>query len=183
MASGKSLDLLKTAYNYEEREKTVVLITSRMDDRFGKGFISSRVGTPFKREAETFSKTTDLYQLVQDKYKDVSCVFVDESQFLTKKQVWQLTDIVDEMHCDVIAYGLRSDFRGEPFIGSTYLMTLSDDIQELKTVCTYGDRATMNMRIQEGCPIFDGDTVLIGGNDSYIPVCREYYKKMRNLHS
>jgi thymidine kinase len=183
MASGKSLDLLKTAYNYEEREKKVVLITSRMDDRFGKGFISSRVGTPFKREAETFSKTTDLYQLVQDKYKDVSCVFVDESQFLTKKQVWQLTDIVDEMHCDVIAYGLRSDFRGEPFIGSTYLMTLSDDIQELKTVCTYGDRATMNMRIQEGCPIFDGDTVLIGGNDSYIPVCREYYKKMRNLHS
>ena len=183
MASGKSLDLLKTAYNYEEREKKVVLITSRMDDRFGKGFISSRVGTPFKRVAETFSKTTDLYQLVQDKYKDVSCVFVDESQFLTKKQVWQLTDIVDEMHCDVIAYGLRSDFRGEPFIGSTYLMTLSDDIQELKTVCTYGDRATMNMRIQEGCPIFDGDTVLIGGNDSYIPVCREYYKKMRNLHS
>tara|TARA_Y100000385_G_C12883486_1_gene546804 strand:+ start:273 stop:857 length:585 start_codon:yes stop_codon:yes gene_type:complete len=182
MASGKSLDLLKTAYNYEERKKKVVLITSQMDDRFGKGVISSRVGNPFKREADTFSKTTDIYELVKSKYFDANCVLVDESQFLTKKQVWQLTDIVDEMQCDVIAYGLRSDFKGEPFVGSTYLMTLSDDIQELKTVCTYGDRATMNMRIQNETPIFGGDKVMIGGNDSYIPVCRKYYKKMRKLH-
>ena len=86
------------------------------------------------------------------------------------------------MMCDVIAYGLRSDFRGEPFEGSIYLMTLADEIEELKTVCQYGDRATMNMRVQNGIPIFEGDKVMIGGNDSYIPVCRERYKKMRKQH-
>lgn len=178
MASGKSLDLLKTAYNYEEREKRVTLLTSSLDDRFGKNKIASRVG--ISRDAILFNSNTDILSLINENYLDSDCVLVDEAQFLTKEQVWQLTDIVDSLNIDVIAYGLRSDFKGEPFEGSIYLMTLSDEIEELKTVCKYGDRASMNMRIQNGLPVFDGDKVLIGGNDSYLPVCRSYYKKMKN---
>jgi len=178
MASGKSLDLLKTAYNYEERDKKVTLLTSSLDDRFGKNRIASRVG--ISRDAILFNNNTDILSLINKNYSDCDCVLVDEAQFLTKKQVWQLTDIVDSLNIDVIAYGLRSDFKGEPFEGSIYLMTLSDEIEELKTVCKYGDRASMNMRIQNGLPVFDGDKVLIGGNDSYLPVCRSYYKKMKN---
>lgn len=177
MASGKSLDLLKTAYNYEERNKKVILITSNLDNRSGQNKIASRVG--ISRNAISFSVETNIYDLVKSECPDCDCVLVDESQFLSKSQVWQLTDIVDEMMCDVIAYGLRSDFRGEPFEGSIYLMTLADEIEELKTVCQYGDRASMNMRVQNGVPIFEGDKVMIGGNDSYVPVCREHYKKMR----
>lgn len=180
MASGKSLDLLKTAYNYEERNKKVILVTSNLDNRFGKDKIASRVG--ISREAISFSTDTNIYDLVKKECPDCDCVLVDEAQFLSKKQAWELSDIVDEMMCDVIAYGLRSDFRGEPFEGSIYLMTLADEIEELKTVCQYGDRATMNMRVQNGIPIFEGDKVMIGGNDSYIPVCRERYKKMRKQH-
>ena len=177
MASGKSLDLLKTAYNYEERNKKVILITSNLDNRSGQNKIASRVG--ISRNAISFSFETNIYDLVKSECPDCDCVLVDESQFLSKSQVWQLSDIVDEMMCDVIAYGLRSDFRGEPFEGSIYLMTLADEIEELKTVCQYGDRASMNMRVQNGVPIFEGDKVMIGGNDSYVPVCREHYKKMR----
>jgi thymidine kinase len=174
MASGKSLDLLKTAYNYEERDKKVMLFTSNLDNRFGKKVIASRVG--LKREALSFDSNTNIFNQVSDLSSELDCVLIDESQFLTKDQVWQLTDIVDYLNIDVISYGIRSDFKGEPFEGSIYLMTLADEIEELKTVCKYGEYATMNMRTQNGNAIFDGDQVLIGGNDSYLPVCRKYYK-------
>jgi thymidine kinase len=177
MASGKSLDLLKTAYNYEERDKTVILITSNLDNRFGKNKIASRVG--ISRDALTFNKSTNLLDFIKQNCSKCDCILVDEAQFLSKDQVWQLSDIVDIMGIDVIAYGLRIDFMGEPFEGSTYLMALADEIEELKTVCKYGDRASMNMRIQDGVPIFKGSQTLIGGNDSYIPVCRSYYKQMK----
>lgn len=180
MASGKSLDLLKTAYNYEEREKKVILITSNLDDRFGKNKIASRVG--ISRDALTFNRSTNLLEFVKENCSGYDCVLVDEAQFLSRDQVWQLSDVVDDMGIDVIAYGLRSDFKGEPFEGSTYLMALADEIEELKTVCKYGDRASMNMRVQDGVPIFNGSQVLIGGNDSYIPVCRSYYKQMKRKH-
>ena len=192
MGAGKSLDLLKTAHNYEERNKKVILLTSDLDNRFGKKKIASRVG--ISRDADTFDNTTNLYDFISEniiineddifsKENIPSCVLIDEAQFLTKEQVWQLTDIVDNLNITVICYGIRSDFLGEPFVGSIYLMTLADKIEELKTVCEFGDKASMNMRINNGKPVFDGEQVLIGGNDSYLPVCRKYYKKLLNKNN
>jgi thymidine kinase len=177
MGAGKSLDLLKTAYNYEERNKKVTLLTSDLDKRNGIKKISSRVG--ISRESYIFDKTTNIYDFFIKECEGSICLLIDESQFLTKEQVWQLTDIVDKLNVTVIAYGLRSDFRGEPFEGSIFLMTWADKIEELKTVCEYGDKASMNMRLNDGKPIFDGEQVMIGGNDTYLPVCRKYYKKKK----
>jgi len=145
MGAGKSLDLLKTAYNYEERDKNVILFTSSLDNRYGTKKISSRVG--ISRDAYVFDESTNIYDFVKENCYGCECVLIDESQFLTKDQVWQLTSIVDELECDVIAYGLRSDFKAEPFEGSIYLMTWADEKEELKTVCKYGDKASMNMRL------------------------------------
>jgi len=191
MGAGKSLDLLKTAHNYEERNKRVFLLTSSLDDRFGKKKIASRLG--ISKKADTFNKDTDIYELIYHKNqvinslnqksvndKKLSCVLIDESQFLTKAQVWQLTDVVDYLNIDVICYGLRSDYQGEPFEGSTYLMTLSDEIEELKTICEYGDKTSMNMRMLDGKPIFRGSQIHIAADDSYTPVCRKHFKKERH---
>jgi thymidine kinase len=177
MGAGKSLDLLKTAYNYEERDKYILLLTSSLDNRHGKNKITSRLG--IDRDAIPFTKDTNIFNLVSDSSFGLNCVLIDEGQFLTKDQVWQLTDIVDDLDCDVIVYGLRSDFKGEPFEGSIYLMTLADEIEELKMVCKYGEKTSMNMRLYNDKPIFDGNQVQIGGNESYLPVCRKYFKKMR----
>ena len=181
MGAGKSLDLLKTAHNYEERNKKVFLLTSDLDNRYGKKKIASRLG--ISRDANTFNQESDLYDMVYDNLGSgldkIACILVDEAQFLTKKQVWQLTDIVDHLNIVVIAYGLRSDYQGEPFEGSTYLMTLADRIEELKTICEFGDKASMNMRLLNGEPIFEGQQVQIGGNESYLPVCRKYFKKQK----
>lgn len=180
MGAGKSLDLLKTAFNYEEKDKNIVLFTSNLDNRYGKDKIASRVG--ISKEAYVFDESTNLYEFVSENCFGCECIFVDEAQFLTRSQVWQLTDIVDELDCDVIAYGLRSDFRGEPFEGSTYLMTLADELEELKSTCRYEKKASMNMRTNNGIPVFSGDKVMIGGNDSYTPVGRKYYKKMKKKY-
>lgn len=180
MGAGKSLDLLKTAYNYEERDRNIILFTSNLDDRYGNNKIASRIG--ISRDAYSFDESTNLFEFVSEKCFGCDCVFIDESQFLTKSQVWQLTDIVDELDCDVIAYGLRSDFKGEPFEGSMYLMTLADEIEELKTVCKYDNKAIMNMRTSNDVPVFSGSKVMIGGNDSYIPVGRKYYKLMKKKY-
>jgi len=181
MGAGKSLDLLKTAHNYEERKKKVFLLTSSLDNRYGKKKIASRLG--ISRDANVFREESDLYDMVYDDtalgLDKPSCVLVDEAQFLTKEQVWQLTDIVDHLEIVVIAYGLRSDYQGEPFEGSTYLMALADRIEELKTICEFGDKASMNMRLLDGVPVFEGQQVQIGGDESYIPVCRKYFKKQK----
>ncbi len=196
MGAGKSLDLLKTAHNYEERKKKVFLLTSDLDNRFGKKKIASRVG--ISRESNTFTKETNIFDMVLTSYNPTksqnqifkgefivdkpSCILIDEAQFLTKEQVWQLTDIVDNLNIDVITYGLRSDYKAEPFEGSIYLMTLSDDIEELKTICEFGDKASMNMRLLDGKPVFEGEQVQIGGNESYLPVCRKYFKKQNKKY-
>ena len=188
MGAGKSLDLLKTAHNYEERNKKVFLLTSDLDNRYGKRKIASRLG--ISKQASTFTKETNIFDMVLTNYRPTksqyeniedkpTCVLIDEAQFLTKEQVWQLTDIVDLLNVVVIAYGLRSDYLGEPFEGSTYLMTLADKIEELKTICEFGDKASMNMRLLDGEPVFEGEQVQIGGNESYLPVCRKYFKKLR----
>lgn len=177
MGAGKSLDLLKTSYNYEERNKRVFLLTSSLDNRFGERKIVSRLG--ISRVAHTFDRQTNIFDLIKSGYSDCACVLIDEAQFLTKEQVWQLTDVVDYLDINVITYGLRSDYLGEPFEGSTYLMTLADKIEELKTICEFGDKASMNMRLLNGEPVFEGEQVQIGGNESYLPVCRKHFKKLK----
>lgn len=180
MGAGKSLDLLKTAHNYEERNKSVFLLTSSLDNRFGERKITSRLG--ISRSASTFTKFTNITSLVNQlviENNPPTCILIDEAQFLTKEQVWQLTDIVDYLDINVITYGLRSDYLGEPFEGSTYLMTLADKIEELKTICEFGDKASMNMRLLNGEPVFEGEQVQIGGNESYLPVCRKHFKKLK----
>ena len=180
MGAGKSLDLLKTAYNYEERNKNVLLLTSKFDNRHGLDKITSRVG--LSMPAISISDTTDIFQYVklQHSVNEYDCVLIDEVQFLTKKHIWQLTDIVDKLDINVITYGLRIDYRGEPFEGSCYLMALADKIEELKTICEFGDKATMNLRKINGESVFEGEQISIGGNESYIPVCRKYYKEELN---
>jgi len=177
MGAGKSLDLLKTAHNYEERNKKVLLLTSDLDNRFGKKKIASRIG--ISRDANTFNNKSNLYEMVVSNGEKLSCILIDEAQFLTKEQVWQLTDIVDYLGINVIVYGLRSDYLGEPFEGSIYLMTLADKIEELKTICEFGDKASINMRLLNGEPVFEGEQVQIGGNESYLPVCRKHFKKLK----
>ena len=177
MGAGKSLDLLKTAHNYEERNKKVFLLTSDLDNRFGKKKIASRIG--ISRDANTFNNKSNLYEMVVSSGEKLSCILIDEAQFLTKEQVWQLTDIVDYLGINVIVYGLRSDYLGEPFEGSIYLMTLADKIEELKTICEFGDKASINMRLLNGEPVFEGEQVQIGGNESYLPVCRKHFKKLK----
>jgi len=180
MGAGKSLDLLKTAYNYEERNKNVLLLTSKFDNRHGLDKITSRVG--LSMPAISISDTTDIFQYVklQHSVNEYDCILIDEVQFLTKKHIWQLTDIVDKLDINVITYGLRIDYRGEPFEGSCYLMALADKIEELKTICEFGDKATMNLRKINGESVFEGEQISIGGNESYIPVCRKYYKEELN---
>lgn len=177
MGAGKSLDLLKTAYNYEERNKNVLLLTSKFDNRNGLDKITSRVG--LSMPAISISDTTNIFEYVklQHSVNRYDCVLIDEVQFLTKKHIWELTEIVDKLNLTVITYGLRIDYKGEPFEGSCYLMAYADKIEELKTICEFGDKATMNLRVVDGEPVFEGEQVSIGGNESYIPVCRKYYKQ------
>lgn len=180
MGAGKSLDLLKTAHNYEERNKQVLLLTSDLDNRFGVKKITSRMG--ISRDSHTFNEETNILELVKKHCSDCECVLIDESQFLTKPQVWSLTDVVDYLNITVICYGLRSDYKGEPFEGSIYLMTLADKIEELKTICEFGDKASMNMRLVDDKPIFSGEQIHIGGNESYLPVCRKYFKDTKKRY-
>jgi len=172
MGAGKSLDLLKISYNYEERGKNTILFTSADDDRYGKGKITTRVG--LEKEALLFDKKTNIYDIVNvNKHPD--CILLDESQFLTKEQVYQLTDIVDILNIPIICYGLRVTFNGNPFEGSSYLMALADIIEEVKTICWCGKKATMNLITVENPP--DENDVVIGGNEMYVPLCRKHWKE------
>ena len=170
MGSGKSIDLLKVAYNYEERKQNVFLLTAGIDDRYSKGEIATRIG--ISKEAHTFNKDDNLFEMIKNNNK-IDCVLVDEAQFLSRKNVEELSDVVDLLNIPVICYGLRADFRGELFEGSKWLLTIADKIEEIKTICECGNKATYNMRIVDGKPTTLGDQVLIGGNESYISVCRK----------
>ncbi|MBN1517780.1 thymidine kinase [Candidatus Sumerlaeota bacterium] len=173
MNAGKSLEILKIANNYEEQDKTVLLMTSHLDTRQGLGRIVSRVG--LSRTAEAIFPDTNLLKTALDR-QPVDCVLIDEGQFLTRRHVTQLCQVVDQLNIPVIVYGLRADFRNELFEGSEALFCLADKIEEVKTVCWFCNRkATMNMRIAGGKPVRTGDQILIGGNESYLPVCRRHY--------
>lgn len=176
MNSGKSIEILKVAHNYEEQGKTVRLYTNAIDDRDGVGYVSSRVG--LRREAYVISKHTDLYAdimaLPESEYP--SCILIDEAQFLTRHQVKALTMIVDYLDIPVIAFGLKNDFQNNLFEGSEQLLLHADKIEEMKTICWYcGKKATMNLRLVNGKPTYHGEQIQIGGNESYKPVCRKHY--------
>tara|TARA_R110000782_G_scaffold69322_3_gene139495 strand:+ start:109 stop:678 length:570 start_codon:yes stop_codon:yes gene_type:complete len=174
MGAGKTLELLKVAYNYEEKNKKVLLLTSSFDNRDGIGKITSRTG--LSRDAIIISSENNIIDMMKG-YSDVSCVLIDEAQFLTKKHVFQLTDVVDFMDIPVICYGLRSDFKLNPFEGSSYLMAIADDIEEIKTICWCGKKAIINARVSDGKIIKKGEQIQIGGNESYTTLCRKHYKK------
>ena len=176
MNSGKTVEILKVAHNYEEENKKVIIMTSGVDDRDGVGCISSRIG--LKRPAVPIFEDTDILEYVSQKaYNEtIACVLVDEAQFLKKKHIIQLTKIVDQLNIPVMTFGLKNDFRNELFEGSQYLLLYADKIEEMKTICWFCDRkATMNLRIQNERPVYTGDQIMIGGNESYYPVCRRHY--------
>lgn len=177
MNAGKSTTLLQSAYNYQERGMNTLLLTAALDDRFRQGNITSRIG--IVAEAELFSANTELYALIEHSHRQaqLGCVLVDEAQFLTKEQVYQLSEVVDRLHVPVLAFGIRTDFQGELFPGSQALLAWSDKLIELKTICHCGNKATMVIRVDSaGHAIKEGTQIEIGGNDRYISVCRKHFK-------
>jgi len=177
MNAGKSTVLLQSSYNYRERGMDTLLYVPSLDDRYGIGKITSRIGlsTDAHVMAPDFDIYTDVKRAVYTN-KKISCILVDEAQFLNKNQVMQLMRIVDELNIPVLCYGLRSDFMAEPFEGSKYLLALADNLVEIKTVCHCGRKATMNMRVDaQGKKVTHGEQIAIGGNDMYVATCRKHY--------
>ncbi len=174
MNSGKSIEILKVAHNYEEQHKTVVIMTSAVDDREQVGWITSRIG--LKRKALPIYAETDLHKVVSRIDHKIACVLIDEAQFLLKHHILELARIVDELRIPVMTFGLKNDFRNELFEGSKYLLLYADKIEEMKTICWFcNKKAIMNLRVNNGKPIYSGEQILIGGNESYYPVCRRHY--------
>lgn len=174
MNSGKSIEILKVAHNYEEQNKPVVLMTSGLDTREGIGQIASRIG--LKEAATPIFATTDIFAAVQKLDFKPFCILIDEAQFLKKQHVLELTKIVDELGIPVMAFGLKNDFRNELFDGSKYLLLYADKIEEMKTICWFcHKKAIMNLHYIDGLPVYEGDQVQIGGNEAYYPVCRHHY--------
>jgi thymidine kinase len=178
MNAGKSTALLQSSYNYRERGMSTLVLAPDMDNRYGVGKVTSRIG--LESNATTFRKDEDLLKLIsaKDFASPLHCVLVDEAQFLTKEQVHQLGEVTDELNIPVLAYGLRTDFQGEPFPGSKYLLAWADSLKELKAICFCGGKATMVIRLdQDGNAITQGSQVEIGGNDRYVSMCRKHFKE------
>ncbi len=178
MNAGKSTALLQSSYNYRERGMHTLVMAPELDDRFGVGKVKSRIG--IETEATAFRTDDDLLELVTNLHQSekLHCVLIDEAQFLTKDQVFQLGEITDKLDIPVLAYGLRTDFRGEPFEGSKYLLAWSDNLKELKAICHCGTKATMVLRVDEnGKAITGGSQIEIGGNDRYVSMCRKHFRE------
>lgn len=174
MNSGKSIEVLKVAHNYEEQDKAVRIFTSGVDNRDGVGVVSSRAG--MRREAIPVLEETNIFEQLKAEEEKIWCVLIDEAQFLSKDHVLQLTQIVDELHIPVMAFGLKNDFMNNLFEGSKYLLLYAEKIEEIKTICWYcSKKAIMNLRISDGTPVYEGAQIQIGGNESYYPVCRNHY--------
>ncbi|MGN6329103.1 MAG: thymidine kinase [Rhodanobacter sp.] len=180
MNAGKTTTLLQSAHNYRERGMRVAILTPRLDHRDGSGTVASRIG--LRADGTPFGRDDDLERMVRaslETHGPLHCVLIDEAQFLTKAQVWQLTEIVDALKIPVLCYGLRTDFRGELFEGSQYLLAWADELQEIKTICHTGSKATMVVRVDErGRAVTDGPQVEIGGNERYVSVSRAEFKKI-----
>ena len=177
MNAGKTTTLLQSNYNYHERGMSTLLFTPKIDNRYTEGLIKSRIG--LEAHATVFTPEDNLFAMtkIQLGQGSIHCVLVDESQFLKKKQVFQLTEIVDKLNIPVLAYGLRTDFQAEPFEGSLYLMAWAESMSEIKTICHCGRKATHVLRLDEnGRPIAMGEQIAIGGNERYVSVCRAHFK-------
>ena len=178
MNAGKSTILLQAAHNYSERGMVPYLLTAALDQRAGAGKIASRIG--IGAQADVYTPETDLFATLAARLADgpVACVFVDEAQFLTPAQVWQLARAVDDLHVPVMCYGLRVDFRGQLFPGSATLLALADEMREVRTICHCGRKATMVVRLgPDGKALRDGAQVQIGGNESYVSLCRRHWRE------
>lgn len=178
MNAGKSTALLQSSYNYRERGMNTLILAPDLDDRYGIGKVTSRIG--LEADATTFKSDEDLFKLISARFGEeaLHCVLVDEAQFLTKEQVFQLGEVTDELNIPVLTYGIRSDFQGEPFEGSKYLLAWADNLKELKAICFCGNKATMVIRLdEEGNAITQGSQVEIGGNDRYVSMCRRHFKE------
>jgi thymidine kinase len=178
MNAGKSTLLLQASYNYRERGMQTYLLTAAIDGRAGQGVIGSRIG--LKASADMFDEASDLFAMIDRRIKKdlCACVFVDEAQFLTKAQVWQLARAVDDLGVPVMCYGLRVDFRGELFPGSAALLALADEMREARTICFCGKKATMVVRQDsDGHALMEGEQVQIGGNETYVSLCRRHWRE------
>lgn len=174
MNSGKTIEILKVAHNYEEQGKPVVIMTSSLDTRDGFGIVSSRIG--MKRQAIPINDQMDIYAYVDGLVQKPYCVLIDECQFLSKGNVYDLARVVDDLGVPVMAFGLKNDFQNELFEGSKYLLLLADKIEEIKTICQYcSKKAILQLRMKDGVPVYAGEQIQIGGNETYIPVCRKHY--------
>ncbi|MGB1261326.1 MAG: thymidine kinase [Cognaticolwellia sp.] len=175
MNAGKSTHLLQSSYNYRERGLDTLLFTAKIDDRFAKGKVSSRLG--IHADALLFDDSTQIFDEVKRQNNKIACVLIDEAQFLTKAQVQQLTDIVDELNIPVLAYGIRTDFLGETFGGSAALLAWADKLVELKTICHCGKKANFVIRCDEnGNAVKGGAQIEVGGNERYESLCRKHFK-------
>ena len=178
MNAGKSTTLLQSDFNYRERGMDTMLWTAAVDTRYGRGRIASRIG--LEAQAHLFEAETDLFAAVAQRHADapLSCVLVDEAQFLTRNQVWQLAAVADTLSVPVLCYGLRTDFQGELFPGSATLLALADEMDEMKTICDCGRKATMNMRVDaNNRKVTQGAQVEIGGNARYRSVCGRCFRQ------
>jgi len=178
MNAGKSTMLLQANHNYIERGMHPEIYTSNLDKRFGENEIVSRIG--LKSKSNLFDTKTDIYKEILNKKnkKEIDCVLIDEAQFLTKNQVMQLGDIVDLLNVPVLTFGIRTDFQGNLFEGSKYLLAWADNLKEIKTVCHCGRKATMVLRLNEQGQIAeDGSQIDIGGEEKYVSVCRKHFKE------
>jgi len=176
MNAGKSTALLQASHGYRERGLETMVFTSSQDDRYGESEVVSRVG--LRTPAHTYAETDNILNMVQDENQknELSCILIDEAQFLTKDQVEQLGQIVDEMNITVMAYGIRTDFQGELFDGSKYLLAWADRLKELRAVCHCGKKATMIVRVNDDGEILrEGVQIDIGGNEKYLSLCRKHF--------
>lgn len=181
MNAGKSTMLLQASYNYQERGMRTAIFTAALDDRAGQGKVASRIG--LSSDAIPFGSSDDLFETIKEMHarEPLACVFVDEAQFLTSEQVWQLARVSDHVGIPVMAYGLRTDFQGKLFPGSLELLAIADELREVRTICFCGRKATMVVRLDaEGNLVREGAQVEVGGNEKYVSLCRRHWEeKMR----
>lgn len=178
MNAGKSTTLVQSSHNYQERGMDTLVFTPQIDTRFGENAVTTRIG--LRANATVFTQSFNFTEHVEQALQDnpnIRCILIDEAQFLTQAQVWQLTEVADALNVAVLTYGLRSDFQGLPFEGSTHLLAIADQLVEIKTICHCGKKATMNMRIDmNGQKVSEGNQVEIGGNERYVATCRYHFK-------
>lgn len=178
MNAGKSTLLLQASYNYQERGMDTLLLISAIENRTRQGEITSRIG--LNQSADIFTNDDDIYEFIRTRTegKKIACIFIDEAQWMSGEQIWQLAKVVDELGIPIMCYGLRTDFQGKTFPGSAGLLAIADEIREVRTICWCGSKATMVVRLDgDGKPLEEGEQIFVGGNESYVSLCRKHWSK------